>query len=132
MPMGTILIVDSEKEMRTRLNDALNGLGYNVIDAADGETALSTVNGDGPLDLVITEYHIPGMHDLEFISTIRKARPRVPVIILTEMCSVETYIRAISLGVYEYMNKPVKEKELGRIVNTAIQRGQENVRRFAA
>jgi DNA-binding NtrC family response regulator len=72
------------------------------------------------IDLVITDYRMPGMDGLEFLNMLRQKNPTVPVIMLTAYGAVETYLKSLSLGVFEYVNKPIKAKELGRIVQAAL------------
>jgi len=63
---------------------------------------------------------MPGMDGLEFLNALRQMDSSVPVIMLTAYGAVESYLKSLSLGVFEYVNKPIKAKELGRIVQAAI------------
>jgi DNA-binding NtrC family response regulator len=67
---------------------------------------------------------MPGMSGIEFLTILRKALPSVPVIMFTAYGDVETYLKSLSLGVFEYINKPVKKNELGRIVKAALDRSE--------
>ncbi|HAR46745.1 MAG: hypothetical protein A2X56_00420 [Nitrospirae bacterium GWC2_57_13] len=118
--MKTILLVDDELENLKSLGEILNRFGYRVIAKPDGQSALDTVRDGTTVDLVITDYRMPGMNGLEFLTSFRQVRPEVPAIMLTAYGAVETYLKSLSLGVFEYVNKPVKAKELGRIVKAAI------------
>lgn len=118
--MKTILLVDDELENLRSLGEILNRFGYRVIAKPDGQSALDTVREGAAVDLVITDYRMPGMNGLEFLTSFRQVRPEVPAIMLTAYGAVETYLKSLSLGVFEYVNKPVKAKELGRIVKAAI------------
>ena len=60
------------------------------------------------------------MDGLEFILAAKRILPSAPVIMLTAYGDVETYLKAFNLGVFEYINKPVRAKELGRIVQAAL------------
>ncbi len=118
--MKTILLVDDELENLRSLGEILNRFGYRVIAKPDGQSALDTVREGTAVDLVITDYRMPGMNGLEFLTSFRQVKPEVPAIMLTAYGAVETYLKSLSLGVFEYVNKPVKAKELGRIVKAAI------------
>lgn len=118
--MKTILLVDDELENLRSLGEILNRFGYRVIAKPDGQSALDTVREGTAVDLVITDYRMPGMNGLEFLTSFRQVRPEVPAIMLTAYGAVGTYLKSLSLGVFEYVNKPVKAKELGRIVKAAI------------
>lgn len=118
--MKTILLVDDEIEIVKSLSEILNRFGYSVIARTEARTALSVVRDGAKIDLVITDYRMPGMDGLEFLHALRQMDASVPVIVLTAYGAVESYLKSLSLGVFDYINKPIKAKELGRIVQAAI------------
>jgi len=116
----TILVVDDEPEILTVLEIMLSDLGYKVISAAGGESALSMLRNGESVDLIITDYRMPVMDGAEFITELRKFSPTMPVIMITASGGVELFIKALSLGVFEYINKPIVGHELERIVKAAL------------
>ena len=116
----TILVVDDEPENRKVFSEILSDLGYKVIDEPDGETALSVIRQGVAIDLVITDYRMPDMNGLELVTTLREILPSVPVIMITAHGDIENYFRSLSLGVFEYVNKPVGKREFERIVRAAL------------
>lgn len=124
--MKTILLVDDGLHMLEIVGETLITFGYKVIPRSDAESALSVIRDGTDIDLVITEYWMPGMNGVEFLTILRKALPSVPVIMLSGYSSVEIYLKSISLGAFEYLNKPIKEKELYHIVRSAFQRSAAN------
>ncbi len=115
-----ILVVDDEPDSRQIFRDMLSDLGYDVYDEPDGASALLTIRDKGMIDLIITDYQMPDMNGLEFIQRVRQFLPLVPIIMITAYGSVETYIRSQCLSVFEYINKPVKKRELDLIVKAAL------------
>lgn len=118
--MKTILLVDDELEILRSLGEILQRFGYAVIAKQDAQSALAAIREGVSLDLVITDHRMPVMDGLEFLNALRLLNPSVPVIMLTAYGAVESYLKSLSLGVYEYVNKPIKAKELGRIVQAAL------------
>lgn len=118
--LKTILLVDDEIEILKSLGEVLSRFGYRVIAQSDAASALSLLRKGEHVDLVITDYRMPGMDGLEFLNALRSIDAGVPVIMLTAYGAVESYLKSISLGIFEYVNKPVKAKELGRVVKAAL------------
>ena len=116
----TILVVDDESENRKIIATLLGDLGYNVIAEEDGTSALSRIQQGAKIDLVLTDERMPDMSGLELIETLRTVVPSLPVILITAYGNIENYLRSSSLGVFEYVNRPVGKRELGKIVKTAL------------
>ncbi len=119
--MKTILVVDNEQESISLLSEILHRFGYNVMTVQNGQSALSVLKEDAAVDLVLTEEHLPDMDGLELIESLKKIRPIIPIIILTKHCSIETYLKAFNLGVFDYVNKPVSIKAIGRVLHAALE-----------
>ena len=99
--------------------------GYKVIQKPDAESALSIIQKGVTVDLVVTDYHMQGMNGHEFLYALKKILPSVPTIMLTAHGSVETYLKSLSLGLSDYVSKPVEPKELDRIVKAALRRSEK-------
>jgi CheY-like chemotaxis protein len=124
--MKTVLLVDDEPENLRSLGELLARFGYEVIEKSDAPSALLSLIERADVDLVITDYRMPGMDGLEFVRRLREKLPRMPIIMLTAYGAVETYLKSLSLGVFEYVNKPVKAADLGRIVRAAIDNSEQS------
>lgn len=117
----TILLVDDETDIRSVYAELLGDLGCQVLSEPDGPSALAVVKQGAGIDLVITDYMMPDMNGLKFIKSLRAMRPSVPVIMITGFTSIENYLQSKSLGVFEYVEKPVRIDELRRIVTAALE-----------
>ncbi len=120
----TILVVDDDPESRMTYSEILSDSGYTVIARSDGTSALSAVREVSSIDLVITDYRMPDMSGLDLIKNLRKVLPTVQMIMLTAYGNIETYFRSRDFGVFEFVNKPVRKRELERIVRAAIEKSR--------
>jgi len=121
----TILLVDNEPESVTSYADVLVNLGYNVIARPDSDSAMQLFHDRTKIDLIITEDIIRGETGFKFVMLLSRMRPSVPVIMITAHGNIQAYLRSRSLGVLEYLHKPVGQKELERIVEYALQGSSE-------
>ncbi len=119
MPAGSILVADDDAAIRTVLNQALSRAGYEVRSCGNASTLWRWVSqGDG--DLVITDVVMPDENAFDLLPRIKKARPNLPIIVMSAQNSFMTAIRASERGAYEYLPKPFDLKELISIVGRAI------------
>ncbi len=124
MPTGSILVADDDAAIRTVLNQALSRAGYEVRSTGNAATLWRWVSqGDG--DLVITDVVMPDENAFDLVPRIRKARPDLPVIIMSAQNTFMTAIRASERGAYEYLPKPFDLKELIAIVGRALSEPKE-------
>ena len=114
-----ILVVDDEEGARELFNTILTDEGYEVALAVNGEDALTQMKGNS-YDLVVTDIKMPGMDGLQLLQELRKLGSRADVIMVTAYGEVESYLKAMSLGAAEYINKPIRIKELKRIVHKVL------------
>jgi DNA-binding NtrC family response regulator len=114
-----ILVVDDEEGARDLFNTILIDEGYDVSLASGGEEALDLFKSN-PFNLVITDIKMPVMDGLQLLQEIRKLGSKTDVIMVTAYGEVESYLKAMSLGAVEYINKPVRIKELTRIVHKIL------------
>jgi DNA-binding NtrC family response regulator len=114
-----ILVVDDEEGARELFFTILTDEGYDVTLASGGQDALALFQNNH-FDLVVTDIKMPGMDGLQLLQEIRKGGSKVDVIMVTAYGEVETYLKAMSLGAAEYINKPIRIKELKRIVHKVL------------
>ena len=114
-----ILIVEDEQAVRETMIDLLSEAGFEVEGAQDGEEAIEKVRETG-FNIVITDLKMPrgdGMHVLEQVKKIDK---QTIVIICTGYATVDTAVKAMKLGAYEYITKPIQMEEIKLVIERAL------------
>ncbi len=120
-----ILLVDDDNSNLIYMSEILRMSGYVVASFHDAPSALLAIREGIRFDLVITDYRMLGMNGLEFIEALRRLLPVVPVIMLTAHGDIDTYFKALNLGVFEYVHKPLKKSEILRITKVALDKGMQ-------
>jgi two-component system, NtrC family, response regulator AtoC len=128
-----ILVVDDEEIVRESLAGWLEKDGYVVGTAADGATALARLDKE-PWSILLVDMKMPGIDGLEVLERTRSLKPVPTVVIMTAYATVETAVRAIKLGAYDYLVKPFDPEELSLMVQRivrqdALVRENETLRR---
>ena len=118
---GTILIVDDDSSTRRALRVTLAGMGFSVVEAARGEEALSLVRVSW-FDAVLLDIDMPGMGGIETSRCIRRAIPRLPIIMLTVLDSEDDKVLALDAGADDYITKPFQLRELTARLRSAVRR----------
>jgi CheY-like chemotaxis protein len=80
---ATVLVVDDEESLRRLVIRALHGVGFAVLEADNGASALALLTGPGPVHLVISDIHMPVMDGLALARELRRARPQLPILFIT-------------------------------------------------
>ncbi|HEX7318846.1 MAG TPA: sigma-54 dependent transcriptional regulator [bacterium] len=110
-----ILVVDDEQSQRELLAGFLKTKQYTVTTAASGAEAVQLNRSTG-FDLVIMDLKMPELDGIETMARMKEIDPETNFIILTGYGTVESAVRAIKLGAYDYLNKPVNLDELELLV----------------
>jgi len=109
--MSRILVVDDDAAICFALGEYLRSDGHETAVAASGRQALEKL-GQEPFGLVFLDIQMPGMNGLDALTEINRRWPGVPVVIITAQGGMQTTVRAMQLGAYDYVTKPI---DLGRI-----------------
>ncbi|MGQ9920916.1 MAG: sigma-54-dependent transcriptional regulator [Desulfobacca sp.] len=116
----TILIVDDEPAIVQTLSGILQDEGFEVLTAADGETALQVVAEEGP-DLVFLDIALPGMDGLEVLQQLKEQQPLLPVVMVSAYGNVENAVKATRLGAYDFIEKPPHADKIILTVRNALE-----------
>jgi DNA-binding NtrC family response regulator len=103
---GTILVVEDQDSARESLAELLRGEGYEVHEAADGNTAKDFIN-QLDLDIILTALMMPGADGMEVLKHAREVSPQSLIVLMTAHASVETAVEALRLGAQDYLFKPL-------------------------
>ena len=120
--MPRVLIVDDESNLRHTVGYNLRREGYEVLEAADGEAAL-TAAGARPLDLVVLDLMLPGIDGLEVCRRLREPGS-VPILILTARGEEIDRVVGLELGADDYLAKPFSMRELLARVKAILRRAE--------
>lgn len=118
---GRILIVDDEESIRKLLERRLSKIGYSCVLAADGAEALEKFRLE-PFDLALTDVSMPVMDGMEFTRLVRQGDSSISVIILTAHGDMETAVKALRVGAFDYHQKPIEWERLVVSVTNGVER----------
>ena len=114
-----ILVVDDEKNYLVLLDALLSEEGYDVTVMQDPEMALMYLK-ESEVDVVITDFKMPGINGQELLERIKEIHPQMPVIIMTAYGSVDGAVEAMKCGAFDYINKPFSNDDLLLSVSKAV------------
>jgi len=115
-----ILVVDDEHLIRWSLEQNLKKQGYEVSTAGSGEDALRLLQEESP-DLMLLDIQLPGMNGMEVLEKAKELEEDVIVIMVTALGVLETAVKAMRLGAYDYINKPFNLDELAIVIKKALE-----------
>ena len=118
--MKYVLIVDDKEMMRDSVASTLARAGFEVQTASDGAGALERIAQQRP-EAVVTDMRMPGMTGVELVERIRLIDEDLPVILMTAFGTIDTAVRAMRLGAFDYLTKPFEGDELVIAVKRAIE-----------
>src|SRR5262245_18628477 len=131
--MANILFVDDEPAISLVLQDTLERMGHTAVGAKNVPEALGALT-KGQVDLIISDYRMPGLSGLELLELLRGEGRDTPLIMLTGHATIEHAVASIKAGAVDYITKPLQPDQLEHAVThalelTRLRRENESLRR---
>jgi len=115
-----LLIIDDEPHIRHMMRLTLEGAGYQVDEAADGQTGLDRYRDGAEYDAVVLDQKMPGLDGLETLVRIKERAPDACVLMVTAFGSIELAVDAMRLGATDFLRKPMTPEMLRSAVAAAV------------
>ena len=122
-----ILVVDDQESILYFLRKTLVAEGYDVESASTAAQAREMLRADVP-DVVLLDLKLPDGSGLNILEELRRDEPELAVIMMTAFGDVDTSVRAMKLGAFDYVNKPIRLEELLEILDRALKRSRPRAR----
>lgn len=121
--MANILVVDDAKTSRDEVKITLSELNHNIIEAKDGLEGLKIVESNSNLDLIITDYNMPGLDGIAMLANIKNIanRSHIKSIMLTTETSPELKAKGKELGVIAWVIKPFSRQAFAQAVTKILE-----------
>ncbi len=116
-----ILIVDDDRSMLKMLGSFFEKTGCDVTREHDGRRALEML-GEEPFDIVVTDLMLDGISGFDILKKTKQHSPHTEVVVITGHSSIDTAVRAMREGAFDYITKPIALEEIGIVVEKAFER----------
>ncbi len=125
------LVIDDEPDIRELLSITLGRMQIEVVTAGDYKSAINALGPDR-FDLVLTDMRLPDGDGLDIVDWIQHHRPGVPVAVITAHGNVDTAVRALKLGAFDFISKPLDLASLRKLIKATLKLRAENGADFDA
>ena len=116
----SILIIDDEDAQRSILKGYLEKKGFKIFTASSGTDGIKTVQNN-VIDIILSDFKMPDKTGLEVLEEVNKLNPEISFVILTAYGTIENAVKAIRLGAFDYISKPVDLDELDLMIERIIE-----------
>ncbi len=118
-----LLFVDDDKTFSKVMKKELTRMGYSVICADCGETAIETLRKRN-FEVIILDIKMPGIGGLNTLQEVKEIDPEMEVIMLTGRATIESAVESMKMGAYDYITKPCRLSELDMLLKKAYEKRQ--------
>src|SRR4051795_3557826 len=115
----TVLVVDDEAGVRSALSGVLRDEGYTVEAVDSGEACLDRASR-APYDVIVLDIWLPGIDGLATLARLHERRVDAPVVMISGHGNIESAVRAIKMGAYDFVEKPLSLEKTVLVVRNAI------------
>lgn len=116
----SILIIDDEEAQRNILSGYLQKKGFKIYSAASGIAGIDVAKSN-IIDIILSDYKMPDKTGLEVLEEVKRLNPEISFVILTAYGTIENAVKAMRLGAYDYISKPVDLEELDLLIERIIE-----------
>ncbi|MEO8655525.1 MAG: response regulator, partial [Ramlibacter sp.] len=116
-----ILIVDDEEIVIRSCRRILTGEQYEVESVQDGWEALRKID-ENNYDIIVLDIMMPKVDGLEVLQHVKERHPDIDVIMMTGLSQIQTAVKAMKLGAFDYLSKPFDPDELKLVVDRALEK----------
>src|SRR5436309_9751136 len=117
--MATILLIEDNERMAQVLARHMEMEGHTVVMVVDGEKGIEEFRRQ-KVDLVLTDLKLPGKSGLEVLQAVKEENPLIPVLVMTAHGTIETAVKAVKDGAFDFLQKPVDPDHLLIIIGKAL------------
>jgi two-component system response regulator AtoC len=121
LPEIRVLIVDDEEELAKAIRKKLSKEGHKVSTASTGAGAVALLKQQ-QVDVCILDIRLPDISGVDLLGRLKEIEPTMEVIMLTGHASIDTAIRSMKHGAYDYLSKPCKLSELASVILKAYEK----------
>jgi two-component system response regulator AtoC len=115
----TILVIEDKESMLDMLKQTLEAEGYEVVLAKDGAEGIKKLSGER-IALVLTDLKLPKKDGFEVLKAVKEDNPLLPVIVMTAFGTIETAVKAVKNGAYDFLTKPFDTEHLLVLIKRAL------------
>src|SRR5512141_2993551 len=117
--MDTILVIEDKESMLDMLRQTLEAEGYQVITEKDGAEGIRKLS-DERIGVVLTDLKLPKKDGFDVLRAVKQDNPLLPVIVMTAFGTIETAVKAVREGAYDFLTKPFDTDHLLLLIKRAL------------